>query len=271
MGMRDDLVNLLISQQGYHEGRDPGGDWNNVQKFSEETPGLEWSDGQPWCAVFEAWGANKVGFADKWPMTASCAEAVSWWQAQGRLTEYPVLGGPLYMGDGGGSHTEVVWKFDADTVWSVGGNTNDNGSAEGDGVYLKQRPRRGPGSPTYYGVPDYPEGVISADPHWGGAADGEINQGNAPQADPASAQQDYAPFPGADFFYVGQSDDLITRMGKRLVEEGCSRYHVGPGPDWGRADQNSYAAWQVKCGYSGAGADGIPGQRSWDRLQVPAN
>ncbi|WP_030244186.1 peptidoglycan-binding protein [Streptomyces sp. NRRL S-350] len=80
-----------------------------------------------------------------------------------------------------------------------------------------------------------------------------------------------APFPGAWFFQSGRSDDLITRMGQRLVEEGCGRYSVGPGPDWGPADQRSYAAWQRACGYSGSAADGIPGQASWDRLRVPNN
>jgi hypothetical protein len=77
-------------------------------------------------------------------------------------------------------------------------------------------------------------------------------------------------FPGSDFFHVGQSSDIITRMGRRLVEEGCSAYSVGPGPDWSDADRRSYAKWQEKCGYSGADADGIPGRTSWDRLQVPA-
>lgn len=86
--------------------------------------------------------------------------------------------------------------------------------------------------------------------------------GNATPAD--------APFPGAGFFHAGQSSDLITRMGERLVQEGCSRYQVGPGPNWGSADQASYAAWQERLGYSGASADGIPGAASWGQLHVPA-
>lgn len=58
-------------------------------------------------------------------------------------------------------------------------------------------------------------------------------------------------------------------MGKRLVAEGCGKYDVGPGPDWSEADRKSYAAWQRKLGYSGSGADGIPGKASWDKLKVP--
>jgi hypothetical protein len=58
-------------------------------------------------------------------------------------------------------------------------------------------------------------------------------------------------------------------MGKRLVAEDCGRYEVGPGPEWTEADRKSYAAWQRKPGFSGKGADGIPGPTSWKRLRVP--
>ncbi|MGW1813270.1 peptidoglycan-binding protein [Streptomyces sp. NPDC002125] len=79
----------------------------------------------------------------------------------------------------------------------------------------------------------------------------------------------YEPFPGAAFFRAGRRSAIVTAMGKRLVAEGCGRYKVGPGPAWSEADRQSYAAWQRKCGYSGAAADGIPGKSSWDRLKVP--
>lgn len=79
----------------------------------------------------------------------------------------------------------------------------------------------------------------------------------------------YEPFPGSAFFHGGRHSPIITAMGKRLVAEGCGRYSSGPGPDWTRADQNSYAAWQRKLGYSGDAADGIPGETSWNKLKVP--
>ncbi|MGR3936946.1 peptidoglycan-binding protein [Streptomyces sp. BRA346] len=80
---------------------------------------------------------------------------------------------------------------------------------------------------------------------------------------------EYEPFPGADFFRDGRDSKIITAMGKRLVAEGCDHYEEGPGPEWTGADQNSYAAWQRKLGFSGDDADGIPGQTSWDKLRVP--
>lgn len=258
--MRDQFVNLLKNQVGYHEGRDPNGNWDNIQKFSEQTPGLQWSDGQPWCATFECWGAHQVGMDALWPMTASCATAVGWWKQQGRFTEYPVLGGPTYMGPGGGDHTGVVWKYDADTIWTVEGNSNDSGSYQGDGVYLHQRPRRGPGSPYGYGVPAYKEGTISADPNLGGT----------PAAEVAAPAPVYEPFPGAGFFVAGRRSPIIAAMHARLVAVGCNRYQSSANADlWGSGDVASYAAWQRKLGYSGSDADGIPGPTSWAKLHVP--
>ncbi|MEV4438982.1 peptidoglycan-binding protein [Streptomyces sp. NPDC049577] len=93
--------------------------------------------------------------------------------------------------------------------------------------------------------------------------------GRTGPAAPASPAGPYEPFPGAGFFTDGQDSPVITAMGRRLVEEGCGRYEVGPGPEWTDADRESYAAWQRELGFSGADADGIPGRVSWDRLRVP--
>ncbi|MFF3092259.1 peptidoglycan-binding protein [Streptomyces cyaneofuscatus] len=90
-----------------------------------------------------------------------------------------------------------------------------------------------------------------------------------PAVKPTPKPVAYEPFPGASFFAAGRNSPVITAMGKRLVAEGCGRYSVGPGPRWSEADRKSYAAWQRKCGYVGAAADGIPGKASWDRLKVP--
>lgn len=184
--MRDQFLTLLVGEVGQHEGRDPNGAWNNRQKYSRETPGLEWSDGQPWCATFECWAALKAGMQGRFPVTASCSTAVQWWQDAGRWSPYPVLGGPFYLGPGGGTHTGVVIGWDADNIHTVEGNSNSGGSPEGDGVYLRTRPRRGPNGPYGYGVPDYPEGVVSADPKYGGTSSAAFN----PQEDDMTLTQD---------------------------------------------------------------------------------
>ncbi|KAK2731961.1 hypothetical protein FQN57_003067 [Myotisia sp. PD_48] len=77
------------------------------------------------------------------------------------------------------------------------------------------------------------------------------------------------PFPGVEFFQSAPNDIIIEQMGRRLVEEGCSAYKSGPSKQWTEADRSSYQLWQEKLGYTGTDADGWPGKKSWDALQVP--
>lgn len=155
-------VKIARAQVGYHEGRS-NGHWDNHQKFSPAVPGLEWSQNQPWCATFVSWVAMKSGLSSYYPRTASCKTAMAWWKAKGQWSEYPAIGAQVIYG--GGVHTGLVYDYDDTYVYTVEGNTNTNGSAEGDGVYLKKRRRRD----TYvtgYGYPAVPGGLKSADPSY---------------------------------------------------------------------------------------------------------
>jgi hypothetical protein len=164
-----DVLRISKGEIGYHEGKNASGHWNNIQKYSPAVPGLEWSQGQAWCATFVSWVALKAGVANLFPRTASCADAVAWFKQAGRFSAYPAIGAQVFYGPGGGSHTGIVVDYDADTITTVEGNTNNNGSAEGDGVYLKKRNRRDVN--TYgYGYPKYAEGIKSADPAYASQA-----------------------------------------------------------------------------------------------------
>ncbi|MFF7881075.1 peptidoglycan-binding protein [Streptomyces sp. NPDC020794] len=80
----------------------------------------------------------------------------------------------------------------------------------------------------------------------------------------------YEPFPGSGFFVANRKSPIIAAMHKRLVAEGCNHYQSSANADvWGPGDVASYAAWQRKLGYTGAGADGTPGAASWSKLHVP--
>ncbi|GAA1919883.1 peptidoglycan-binding protein [Streptantibioticus ferralitis] len=98
----------------------------------------------------------------------------------------------------------------------------------------------------------------------------------APKPDPdpkpkpePKPQPKTAPYPGKDFFHDGRSSPVIEAMAKRLIAEGCDSYDTRPGPVWNDAHRRSYAVWQIRCGYRGADADGIPGEQSWNKLTVP--
>jgi GH25 family lysozyme M1 (1,4-beta-N-acetylmuramidase) len=89
-------------------------------------------------------------------------------------------------------------------------------------------------------------------------------------APPKPPAPKYEPYPGAAFFKAGRKSPIIAAMHKRLIEVGCDRYKSSRNADvWGSGDVASYAAWQRKCHYSGADANGIPGPTTWALLRVP--
>lgn len=255
--MRNEFVNLLKGENGYREGQNADGTWNNHQKYSEETPGLEWSDWQAWCATFEAWGAHKEGMDGRWPMTASCYTAVQYWQDQNRWTPYPVLGGPAYFGSVGQDHTAVVWKYDDNWIWTAEGNTNNDGSSNGNGVYLRQRPRRGAGSPYGYGVPNYPEGTISADPSLGGTSQAEVPGPSV--STPPPVQPSGAAYPG---FFLRRTTPMMHNDSVRLLQTRLSNRGWNIGIDGWFGDQTLgvVEAFQQRHGLT---RDGIVGPLTW--------
>lgn len=91
-----------------------------------------------------------------------------------------------------------------------------------------------------------------------------------PKPKPTPVKPKYEPYPGANFFKVGRKSPIIAAMHKRLVAVGCNKYQSSSNSDtWGSGDDASYTAWQKKNGYSGSGADGIPGRHTWELLKVP--
>lgn len=59
----------------------------------------------------------------------------------------------------------------------------------------------------------------------------------------------------------------VTAAGKALVKKGHGdHYKSGPGPDWTDADTENYADYQRSLGYSGADADGVPGETTLRQL-----
>lgn len=155
------IIDVATAEVGYHEGHS-GGSWNNVQKYSPAVPGLEWSQGQSWCATFVSWVAMTAGQSAIFPRTASCDTAAAWFKGHKRWSDVPTVGAQVFYGTAADlTHTGVVVGFDAVNITTVEGNTNANGSREGDGVYRKVRRRRdafvvGYGHPAYPVAPPQP-------------------------------------------------------------------------------------------------------------------
>lgn len=272
MGQADQVYTVANKEVGYHEGYSDG-HWNNWQKYSPAVPGLEWSQNQAWCQTFQSWIFQTAGVKPLAPVTASCATAVNWYKSRNRFSYYPAAGAMVFFGSGGGSHVGFVYKYDADYVYTVEGNTNASGGAEGDGVYSKKRSRRD--AYTYgYGYPAYAEGIVSADPKWGGKASASLNLVTPPPADTGAPwvsliqvvwaanstrdnQRRVAPGdanPRDDVLLIMES--LHEVNGYEIVEPGIYSPELGA----------KYAEWQKSLGYTGSDADGVPGLTSLTKL-----
>lgn len=258
------IVGVALGQVGVHEGKS-GGHWDNVQIYSPNVTGLEWSQGQPWCATFVSWCAEAAGVKSLYPVTASCSVGVRWFKDRGRWSDYPAVGAQVFYGVGGSAHTGIVIGFDRDSITTIEGNTNTSGSAEGDGVYQKTRQRRDPY--VYgYGVPAY-AGLLSADPRWGGSSSGNI-QATAPatpvvylsrlvqaaKTDPSAAQ-------GHQTYAAG-----VKIVEKALKNEGLLGVTYSADGSFGSTTVTAYARWQYELGYRGNDANGIPGMASLSAL-----
>ncbi|WTW97691.1 peptidoglycan-binding protein [Streptomycetaceae bacterium NBC_01309] len=196
----------------------------------------------------QSWVFRQAGAAGPAPVTVSCAAGVAWFRSRGRFSEYPAVGAQVFFGPGGGSHVGLVYAYDAAYAYTVEGNTNATGSAEGDGVHLKKRLRRD--AYVYgYGHPAYPGGIVSA----------------APGAVPAPP-----PFPGAGAFRLNASHPAVVDLDRRLIAKGRARHHDGngyqPGPVFTEYTRRNVRDFQLAQGWSGADADGYPGPETWRRL-----
>jgi len=153
MATAQQVIDLAKSQVGYREGFS-NGHWNNQQKYSLEVPGLEWSYGYAWCEVLVQWVFYKCKVPHG-PVVAYTGTTTAYWKRIGRWADTPSLGAQVMFGaNGGNEHTGIVIGVTALTITTVEGNTNDNGSSEGNGVYIHTRLRRDPY--VYgYGLPAY--------------------------------------------------------------------------------------------------------------------
>ncbi|MFB7663150.1 hypothetical protein ACFC1R_04265 [Kitasatospora sp. NPDC056138] len=159
------MIETARGYLGYREG--PG----NSNRFSAEMGRAA----ESWCADFVSAVARESGNTGVFPDTASCPAARAWFQRRGRLSVYPAIGAQVLFGapgnpyGPGAEHTGICIAYDEDTITVIAGNTNDDGSANGDGVYRRTYLRRS-AYVDCYGYPAYPEGLVCADPHWRGRA-----------------------------------------------------------------------------------------------------
>lgn len=152
------FIAVATSQVGYREGE------NNDTVFGAWYP----MNHEAWCAMFMSWVAEQSGCRAIVPKHAYTPAGADWFQDRGQWSYTPHVGDIVYYdisGLGRISHTGTVTAVHEDGTWTAcEGNTNDGGSREGNGVYLKRRStvgtRGGFGRPKYVKVP------VAAKPVW---------------------------------------------------------------------------------------------------------
>ena len=126
------MVDIALGQVGYRErNRDGSFGSGNMTQFGA------WygMDGQPWCAMFVSWAADKAGVLhDVVPKHASTSRGVAAYQEKGKYAPQgsgyiPREGDAIYFRSSSGQvrHVGIVVAFDPDTqrVYTVEGNTSN--------------------------------------------------------------------------------------------------------------------------------------------------
>lgn len=164
---RVDIIGVARTQVGYME------TGNNLTKYGSWY-GLQ---GNPWCAMVISWCARKAGISENVLRNTALARP----DRQGFYINY--YDGKTYtpkMGDlffyKNYEHTGLVYLVDGEYFYSIEGNSNNDGSDNGNRVLCLKRKI----ADYYFGVPGYPEAEVLAAPEVSTAAK-EYQCGNTVQ------------------------------------------------------------------------------------------
>jgi len=93
-----------------------------------------------------------------------------------------------------------------------------------------------------------------------------------PKPTPVPKPTTAPPFPGVDFFKLGSRNKYVTEVDKQLIRLGFTTYHDGngyqAGPYYSEFTRRNVAAFQRYRGWTGSGADGYVGPRTWHDLHT---
>lgn len=101
--------------------------------------------GAPWCAAWVVYVGDQAFGREQNPYPRSAwspdfVKAPDWNRGRGTRPGPSDAFGVYFQSLGRVAHTGLVEKIDGKMAVTIEGNTNDDGSREGDGVYRKRRP-----------------------------------------------------------------------------------------------------------------------------------
>lgn len=211
------------------------------------------------CAIFQSWVAAHSGAIDIVPRHAYTPAGADWFRGKGQWGHIPKVGALAYFyssSQGRIHHVAVVAKVNSDgTFITVEGNTNDNGSATGNGVYMLRRSGVG-GSNGGFGYPKFKVAPVSppvSNPQ--GLVVAVHTLVAAAEKDPARSASHSSPW----------AREAVKIVEMALVSEKLMDLGQVDGR-YGTIAKEAYKKWQVKLGYKGADADGVAGFNSLKAL-----
>lgn len=138
----EEAVRIAVSQNGVMEVPLGSNRGTNVDAYNAAAGA---PPGSYWCMSFVYWcfvqSAAKLGKPNPMPKTAYCPYLYSWAQQKGKLVNSPQRGDIFLVkgGPNGHKHTGLVTASQGGQVDTVEGNTNNDGSNNGIGVFLRKR------------------------------------------------------------------------------------------------------------------------------------
>ena len=157
-----DIVNVALSQVGYHEGCSGSDLSGNSSSSANYTEYGRWFGQQSnWCAIFISWCANQAGISTSVVKKNAVASGNSCQFGEKKYSfgsRNPQPGDILYVqndSDSSVDHVGLVYKVDDTYIYAVEGNF---GNKVGTIKYYKDTGRQTYYSSTkilFYGVPDY--------------------------------------------------------------------------------------------------------------------
>lgn len=263
------IINLAFSQVGYHEkdsaadlDNTDGGGSGNYTKYARDldaVPGYYngQKQGYAWCDVFVDWlfvqcfGADvgrRMLYQPLQSAGAGCTYSYQYFKAAGALYHEPKPGDQIFFGSTTlSTHTGIVVDVDADTVYTVEGNSGD--------AVQKRAYKLGSSNIVGYGRPDWSLAAESAGP-----------------AEPEKPEQKYEPLPtDAEKLCVvmlpelsnGSTGRAVAAMQFLLDRFGFQIGRWGIDGEFGQDTQRAVLQFQAR---NGLDQDGIVGTKTWEQL-----
>jgi hypothetical protein len=142
MTLKEMALDVAISQLGVKEAPGNKNTGKDVEKYLSSV-GL--GPGYAWCMAFVYWSFKQA--ADKMarqnPLFKSGGVLEQWRQRKDKFRALTPAPGDVFIMDygKGAGHTGIVEKVYNDFIYTIEGNTNDEGSREGFEVCRRKRPR----------------------------------------------------------------------------------------------------------------------------------